>query len=146
MTRLQLFFSVVFFQMDKAIIIAYVVVVTCGIGATNEIFRPLYGTYIDRLGIEGQRVIHLEPPSNMASCAVLCAVTPGCMWGSFISEKKYCVLTQEVCPVLVEKLDSVLVIIGTFTVSRTFRKTFSLRSNFWPVLQRMCKWYIREKS
>ena len=132
--------------MDKAIIIAYLFVVTSGIGAMNEIFRPLYGTYINRLGIERQRGVHLDPPSNMASCAVLCAVTPGCMWGSFISEREYCVISQEVCPVLAEKLDSVLIIIGAFTVSRTFQKRLLFMKEFWTSLQCMCEWSCARKD
>ena len=49
--------------------------------------------------MENQEVtkVYLEPPSNAASCIILCGLTPGCLWATLDSNTGICSMSNSVC-------------------------------------------------
>ena len=52
--------------------------------------------------------VYIEPPSNTASCLILCGLTAGCMWANFSSDIGLCAMSDSVCPRPVDHLESSL--------------------------------------
>ena len=67
--------------------------------ACLNVFYPIYTLQILGHDMENQDLtkVYLKPPSNGASCIILCGLTAGCLWATFNSNTGICSMSNSVC-------------------------------------------------
>ena len=100
------------------------------------VFYPVYKIEIMGLDMENQNIISvfLETPSNAASCAILCVLTPGCVWANFTSDTGKCTMSDSVCLRSVDHKEPALfaVVRNMVSIRKCWREYTKWKYNPWP--------------
>ena len=89
----------------------------------NDGFYPVHTQHVVGVEMDIENKVHtyLEPPSNAASCIILCSLTPDCLWAYFNTDNGDCAMSDLVCPQPVGHQESYLIAMTQNMVMSTFR-------------------------